>query len=364
MKLRRPSTAQSLAQRLPRRSLVYAIVAFLGAAYLCFLITIIPQALSLDDRWTIKETQALRLIDPSTEPLLVMTFRGAGVASVSAGAGSQITEPRTGMLQLLAEANDFQPPSVGKRIDIRVQGSETGIASVTIALKRGAQAEPGVQIRPVVGDGEKGVRMEASGASLVIRLDWSSDLSEAQSGLLLTGERDPPLELGRAVIEVPESTRVYVGGPEAGTTFNLGDRLDRLSAGGLKVRGLQIVSGEGKRLISLACGAERDGALRSPGLLGGLHAQQCANTMHVESLRLSEDSTVAVSGPAFFMKDGIVNYWPLLPSLLDNLVIKAALTGLVSALIAWLTFHLHQAKASGEPRRLSSRRLRSRVKRA
>jgi hypothetical protein len=339
---------------------LYAIAAFLGAAYLCFLITIIPEALSLDDRWPIKETQALRLIDPATEPLLVMTFRGPGVASVSAGGGSRIIEPRPGMLRLLSEASDFKPLSLGKRIDIRIQGSETGTASVTIALKRGgAQVQSGVQIRPVVGDGEKGVRMEASGASMVISVDWSSESSDAQSGLLLSGERDPPLELGRAVVEVPEGTRLYVGGPETDTTFNLGDRLDRLSAGGLRVRGLQIVSGEGERLISLACGAQWDGALRSPGPFGGLRAERCANTMHVESLRLNEDSTVAVSGPAFFMKDGVVNYWPLLPSLLDNLVIKAALTGLVSALIAWLTFHLHRARSSDQPRRRRRRRSRS-----
>jgi hypothetical protein len=45
------------------------------------------------------------------------------------------------------------------------------------------------------------------------------------------------------------------------------------------------------------------------------------------------------------MKDGTVQYWSLLPNLLDNLVIQAILTGLVGALIAWLTVHLNREKA-------------------
>ena len=90
----------------------------------------------------------------------------------------------------------------------------------------------------------------------------------------------------------------------------------------------------------LACCAREYSELRRPGMFGGDAASNCSKTLHVENFRLAEQSAFAVSGPAFFSKDGSANYWPLLPNLTNNLVIQGAITTLIGIFIGWVFLRL------------------------
>lgn len=335
-----------------RATFAYALLALFGAAYVFFLITHTPQAVTSHGRWTIKETEALRLIGPSTGDLLKMDFRGAGVASVIAGQGSRIVEPKPGTLAMLVKyAPGFRARAPGSKLDVRIANDESSAAAVTIGLRPDGSAEPTVELRPDVQHGEAGIRLAASGATLTVTVDWSSSPPyRPGTGPLLIGDGEPTLSLGRAVISVPAGRGVFVGGPADKTDFEFGNRADRLSAGGLTVNALQIAGSEQEPVTSLACGAAQDGILRWPGVLGGFHAKSCRGVLNIQGLKLDDQSSFALSGPAFVVKDRIVRYWPLLPDLLSNLVIQMALTALVSTLIAWVAIHLNRRKASASSR--------------
>jgi hypothetical protein len=69
----------------------------------------------------------------------------------------------------------------------------------------------------------------------------------------------------------------------------------------------------------------------------------------MQDLKLADQSSFALSGPAFFMRDAAVHYWPLLPNLMSNFVIQFALTGLVGGLIGWVAFNLGLKRANPAP---------------
>jgi hypothetical protein len=69
----------------------------------------------------------------------------------------------------------------------------------------------------------------------------------------------------------------------------------------------------------------------------------------MQGLKLAGETSFALSGPAFVMKEAKVHYWQLLPNLMSNLVMQFALTGLVGGLIGWVAFVLGLKRASSGP---------------
>jgi hypothetical protein len=101
---------------------VKALAAFVVLAYAVFLVTHVPQAEQLNDRWTLRDTELLRLTGPKPAELTAMNLRGPGLASVSAEKGSTLIEPGPGTLRLLAQnAPDFEPRAQGEQVDVRLQ---------------------------------------------------------------------------------------------------------------------------------------------------------------------------------------------------------------------------------------------------
>lgn len=324
------------------RSVLFAAAGFVAAAYFFFLITHIPQAGGTNGLWNIEETEGLRILGPRPGQLVTMIFRGEGVASVAAGEGSRVTDPDQGSLDLLKTIEpNFQPAPVGSRLNIRIANDDGSLASVSVLLNGDHDGKAKVDIQPDTGPDETGMRLQASGAAMTVTVDWSSPLqSSQQKGPLLVGKGGTTLPLSRAVISVPEGKMLYVGAPTSKTRFEIGSHADRLSAGGLEMEGMQI-AGEGDGPVtSEACGANRLGQLRGPRPFGGFALEACRETLHMQDLQLGAKSTFALSGPAFVKREGSVRYWPIVPNLMSNLVLQFALTGLVGALIGWVTLNL------------------------
>ena len=316
--------------------LATAVMGFVVAAYLAFLLARVPQAASINDSWHVKETQLLRLVGTIPGDFVALNLRGTGTAAVSAGAGSTIVAPGPGTLAMLAKKEE---PEVtlkqGGQIEVRIADGETGHSSVSVATQPVTGAEPSVDIFPSVQQDDIGMRIRSANAVLLVSIDWSARPPWApDQGVLLLGEGEGQLPLERMVISVPPGKMLYIGGTAASKIqFDLGGRADHLSGGGLGLRSLEILGGEHGPVSSLACGARQDGERRAPAKLGGLHARNCTQSLHIEGLRLADQSTFALSGPGFFMKEGSVNYWPVLPSLTSNPVIQAAITALIGLLI-------------------------------
>lgn len=330
------------------KPVLYAFAAFLAAAYFFFLITHVPQAAGTNGVWPIDETEALRVIGPRAGQLLTMTFRGEGLASVSAGGGSRIVQPDDASLGLLKTLEpEFAALPAGSRVDLRIDNDEGSLASVSVLLDDSSAGEATVEIQPDPGTDETGMRLQASGAPMTVTVDWSSPGQAAQQkGPLLVGKDGRTLPLSRAVISIPEGKTLYIGGPTGKTAFEIGSHRDRLSPGGLDLKGLQIAGQEQGPVTSAACGASKLGKLGWPGPLGGFGLNACRQALHVQDLKLGDQSSIAMSGPAFFMKSGAVHYWPLLPNLMSNLVIQFALTSVVGGFIGWVAFSLGLKRAS------------------
>ena len=329
------------------RPALYAITAFLAVAYLFFLIAHVPQAAGTNGVWPISETDELRILGPRSGQLLTMTFRGEGLASVSAGEGSQLVQPDKTSLDLLRTLDPrFEPRPVGSRLDVRIDNGAGGLASVSVLLGENHAAQAKVEIQPDAGPDETGMRLTASGAPMTVAIDWTSpSQSTDQKGPLLVGMDGRTLPIGRAVVSVPEGKTLYIGGPTTKIAFEIGSHADRLSRGGLDLQGLQI-AGEGDGPVtSGACGASKVGWLRWPSPVGGFALSGCRQVLHMQDLKLGDQSSFALSGPAFFMRESAVHYWPLLPNLMSNMVIQFALTGLIGGLIGWVMFNLGLKRA-------------------
>lgn len=333
-------------RKFPRKPILYAVSGFLAAAYFFFLITHVPEAGGANGPWRIDETEALRVVGPTTGQFLTMTVRGEGLASVSAGPGSRLSQPDKSSIELLETMEpQFKPPPPGSRVDLRIDNNQEDFAAVSVQLDSpGGQSV--AEIQPDTGGDETGLRLQASGASMTVAVDWSSPKqSSEQKGPLLVGIGGKTLPVGRAVISVPAGQMLYIGGPPAKTVFEIGSHRDRLSVGGLDARGLEIAGQQNGPVTSRACGARSPAKLGWPGPFGGFGLNACLPTLHVQDLKLGDQSVVALSGSAFLMANGDVHYWTLLPSLMSNLVIQLALTTLVGGFISWVSFNLGHKRA-------------------
>ena len=343
-----------------------ALAAFCVLAYAVFLVTHVPQAQQINDRWTLRDTEVLRLTDPKPAELAAMNLRGSGLASVSAEAGSKLVEPGPGTLRLLAEgATDFQPRAEGDRVDVRLQNGDASLAYVTVATQPTGAEEPVVEIRPAVRQDDTGITLKAANATLLVDAEWTSRPPWEQSeGAFLHGEQGQ-LAVDRVVISVPPGKRVYIGGTAASQVrFAFGRQTDNLSpdplsADGLDLKALEILGGDGGPTRSLACGARKYDALRWPGLFGGVAASNCSNALHFSGFTLAEKSEFALAGPAFAIEDGTAHYWPLLPNLTSNLVIQGAITALSGLFIGWVFIRLGLKKDDKAKAKQPARKRRS-----
>jgi len=324
-----------------------ALLTFAAAAYGMFLVTHVPQARSINEEWPIKESETLSLKDPTPGDLILLDVRGSGIASITADPGSNVVEPTSNTLKLL-EADDtgFRPRSQNDKVDVRFQNGQNGLTALSVSTRPAtANDETIINIRPFIRQDDHGITIKSPGAALSVSGNWTSrpPLAEGDGAYLLGQTDDQSLLLDRIVISVPPQKLIYIGGTAASNLlFQLGSRSDHLSRGGLSVSSLSI-GGESGPADWLACGARRFGELRWPELFGGLSDSGCTNTLHLEGFRLADQGTVSklvLSGAAFTNEDGKVYYWPLLPNLTSNLVIQAAVTGMVGAFIGWFFYQI------------------------
>jgi len=330
-----------------------ALLAFAAAAYGMFLITHVPQSRSINDEWPIKESETLRLKDPTPGDMILLDVRGSGIASITADPGSSIAVPTVGTLgKLEGEDAEFKARTESDPIDVRFQNGQNGLTAISVATPSTAGEGTIIEVRPLVRQDDHGITLQSPGTPLAVSGDWTSrpPAAEGDGAYLLGKTDDHSLLLDRVVLSVPSQKMVYIGGTAASNLlFQLGNRSDHLSRGGLSVSSLAI-GGETGPTEWLACGAQRFGQLRWPGLFGGLSDRNCLNTLHLEGFRLADQGTlskVVLSGPAFTNENGEIYYWPLLPNLTSNIVIQAAVTGLIGAFIAWLFYRLG-LKGGGE----------------
>ena len=336
---------------------IKALLAFAAAAYGIFLITRIPQATSINDGWTIRESETLRLRDPTPGDLILLDVRGAGLGRITADPGASIVEPTPNTLKLLeADDPDFQPRSAGSKLDVRFQNNQNSLTALSISTSSGVSDGTFVDVSPLVQQDDHGVNVQSPSASLLVSGAWASKPGfGSEDGAFLYGTSEHSLLLDRIGISVPSQKLIYIGATaRSDLLFQLGSRSDYLSRGGLNVSSLEIRGGNNSTINSLACGAHRVGELRWPELFGGLSDAHCINTLRLEGFRLADkdtDSTVVLSGVAFLNHDGDVHYWPLLPNLTSNPVIQGAVTALIGIFIGWLFYRLGIKEAGKQEER-------------
>jgi len=315
-----------------------AVLALSAAAYGIFLVTHLPQSVAIDAALAAKPSELFRLKGPGAGPLITMTLRGPGFATISAP-GARLAAPTPGTLALLAGAvPGFKPSPRG--VELRVTNDAASLATIAVALVADRSADASVDIRPRILPDGSGFAITATGAALRASLDWSSPPpGKPNTGPVLMSDDGALLPLGRAVIDIPAGAALFIGSSAgANIRFDLGNSEERFATGGLAVRGLELRGAESASPTSLACGKPA-GTLR-PGLSGSIGTNACDAVLHVQAFKLDDQAHLQLSGSGFWMQDGAVRYWPLMADVASNIVLQGAFTAAVGFLTAWVTFWL------------------------
>jgi len=316
-----------------------AVLAFLSAAYLIFVLTNLPVATRAEEvgPWKAARGEALTLG-------LARTDTGAGrpIVSLNGPPGKDVSVWFDQAVFGAETRGDLTAMGLGDTAALAPAGwvshaGGTGRAAVSVSLEA-TGPRPALSLTPTGHGAVAEVVMRARDARMLLRLEASLDPAAPDPELFgpnrawevrMTGAGGFPVEVvvpagAYAVLRLPEAS---VGAAE----FRMGGVAGPGQPAILRVGALDVQApGEGERLR--ACGARR-GAISWTST--EVRLDDCRPTLRVVDLKLARDGVaVEVNGLGFVAEDGEAAVLPL-QKITDNPLLSIVLGSLYAGIAAW-----------------------------
>jgi hypothetical protein len=318
---------------------VLAVLVFLSAAYLVFVLTNLPVATRVEavGPWKAARGEVLTL----------------GLAAAEVGHGKPVISlngPPGKDVGVWFEQAAFSPETRGDLVALGMgdtaslspagwvsHAGGSGRAAVAVGLEP-TGPRPALSLTPTGHGAVAEVVLRARDARMILRLEASLDPAAPDPELFgpnrawevrMTGQGGFPVE-----VAVPPGAYAVLRMPDASVDaaeFRMGGVASPGQPALLRARSLDVEApGEGERLA--ACGARR-GAISWASTRVGLH--NCQPTLRLVDLELARDGVaLEVNGLGFVAEDGEAAVLPL-QKITDNPLISIVLGGLYAGIAAW-----------------------------